>query len=170
MDQVILVDRKNRKIGTEEKMKAHKEGKLHRAFSVFVFNLKNELLLQQRALDKYHSGGLWSNTCCSHPGPEENILQSAHRRLKEEMGFDCKLKSAGYFLYEKEFSNGLAEREYDCILIGKDYNGEININKKEVENYRWAKLDEIKKDIKNHPNHYTYWFKEILDKYYNNIF
>src|SRR3989344_7340032 len=117
-DYIILVDENDNQIGIEEKIKAHLDGKLHRAFSIFVFNNKGELLIQQRALDKYHSAGLWTNTCCSHPKPEEQIIEAGHRRLKEEMEFDCELNEAFSFKYKAVFDNGLTENEYDHVLIG----------------------------------------------------
>lgn len=161
--QVILVDKNNRKIGTEEKIKAHKEGKLHRAFSIFIFNSKEELLIQQRAKTKYHSGGLWSNTVCSHPKPDETYLQAAHRRLKEEMGFDCKLKKLFCFVYNTGFQNGLIENEYDCVFIGR-FDGKPKQNPKEVMNWKWISIKELKQDIIKNPNRYTVWLKLALKR------
>ena len=166
MQKVILIDRNNKRIGTEEKIKAHKEGKLHRAFSIFVFNSEGKLLLQRRAKTKYHSGGLWSNTCCSHPAPGETTYQAARRRLKEEMGFECKLKKLFCFTYRVEFDNGLIENEYDYVFIGKvNDNQKIIPNPSEVEEYKWVSIEELKKDIKKNPDNYTYWmraaFKEL---------
>jgi len=161
--QVVLVDKHNRRIGVEEKIKAHKEGKLHRAFSIFIFNSKGELLIQQRAKTKYHSGGLWSNTVCSHPKPNETYLQAAHRRLKEEMGFNCKLKKLFCFIYNTSFQNGLIENEYDCVLIGK-FDGNPKPNPKEVMNYKWILIKELKQDIKKNPNKYTIWLKLVLKR------
>ena len=161
--QVVLVDKNNRKIGVEEKIKAHKEGKLHRAFSIFIFNSRGELLIQQRAKTKYHSGGLWSNTVCSHPKPNETYLQTAHRRLKEEMGFDCKLKRLFCFIYNTGFQNGLIENEYDCVFIGK-FDGKPKPNLKEVMNYRWISLKQLKQDILKNPNKYSVWLKIALNR------
>ncbi len=141
-EKVILIDKNNKKIGIEEKIKAHKKGKLHRSFSIFVFNSNEELLLQKRAKTKYHSGGLWSNTACSHPRPKENLGKAVHRRLKEEMGFDCKLKKAFCFNYKTKFSNGLIENEHDCVFIG-EFNGKPKPNKREVEDYKWVTPDEL---------------------------
>lgn len=160
---VILVDKNDKEIGSEEKMKAHREGKLHRAFSVFVFNLKNELLLQKRAKAKYHTGGLWSNTCCSHPQPGEATEKAAHRRLKEEMGFDCELKEIFSFVYRVKFDNGLSEHEYDHVFIGKSGNKPIP-NKDEADGFRWVSLEKLKEDIKKNPEYYTYWLRVSLDK------
>jgi len=161
--QVVLVDKNNRKIGIKEKIKAHKEGKLHRAFSIFIFNSKGELLIQQRAKTKYHSGGLWSNTVCSHPKPNETYQQAVHRRLKEEMGFDCKLKKLFCFIYNTGFVNGLIENEYDYIFIGK-FDGKLKPNIKEIMNYKWISIKELKKDIKKNPNKYTIWLKIALKR------
>ena len=165
--QVILVDKNNRKIGVEEKIKAHKQGKRHRAFSIFVFNSKKELLIQQRAKTKYHSGGLWTNTVCSHPRPNETYQQAVHRRLKEEMGFDCKLKKLFCFIYNTGFQNSLIENEYDCVFIGK-FDGEIKPNLKEIMNYKWISIKELKIDIIKNPNKYTVWLKIAFKK--NEVF
>lgn len=160
---VVLVDQNNRKIGTEEKLKAHTEGKLHRAFSIFVFNSKGELLLQQRAKSKYHSGGLWSNTVCSHPCPGENYAQAVHRRLKEEMGFDCDLKKLFSFTYKTDFKDGLIENEYDTVFMGK-FDGLPKLNFTEVANYKWIKIEDLKKDISKNTAKYSVWLKIILDR------
>lgn len=163
MEEVILVDKRDNEIGKEEKLKAHKQGKLHRAFSIFVFNSKNELLIHKRSKDKYHSGGLWTNTCCSHPRPGEKIEEAAKRRLKEEMGLDCKLKKVLSFVYKKEFGNGLIENEYDHVFIG---NCDIppNPDEEEVEDWKWINIEELKKDIQQNQQNYTYWFKFVIDK------
>jgi len=161
-DKVILVDKKDKKTGTEYKLEAHKKGLLHRAFSIFVFNLKGNLLLQKRSSKKYHSGGLWTNTCCSHPRPGETILSAAHRRLKEEMGFNCKLTEVFSFVYKAEL-NDLIEHEFDHVLIGK-FSGKTKFNKKEVEDIKWISPKELKIDIKNNPNNYSYWVKKSLNK------
>jgi len=162
MEKVILVDENDKETGVEEKIKAHKDGKLHRAFSIFVFNSKGELLLQKRAKEKYHSGGLWSNTCCGHPRPNESLEGAAHRRLKEEMGFECALvhlKSAG-FIYKVKV-NDLFEYEYDHIFVGK-FNQDPRPNPQEVESYQWIDQEKLKKDILANPDKYTYWFKASL--------
>jgi len=160
---VILVDINDIPTGTMEKMEAHKKGELHRAYSILVFNSKNELLLQRRALNKYHSGGLWTNTCCSHPQPKENIEESAHKRLKEEMGFDCILKNVFHFVYKTELDNGLTEHELDHVFIGH-YNDSPDINIQEVAEWKYSSIDEIKQDLKTKPGLYTAWFKIIFDK------
>ena len=141
MEQVVLVNEKDEEIGFEEKLIAHKQGKLHRAFSILVFNSKNELLLQKRNSSKYHSGGLWSNTCCSHPGPGKEIKEVAHRKLKEEMGFDCELREVFSFIYRVQLGT-LFENEYDHVFIGK-YNGEVELNLAEAEGYRWEHIRKL---------------------------
>ena len=163
MQKVILVDRNNKEIGSAEKIRAHKEGLLHRAFSIFVFNSKGELLLQQRSKEKYHSAGLWSNTVCSHPRVGESYEQAIHRRMKEEMGFDCPLKKLLSFVYKTDLENGLVENEYDTIFTG-EYNNKIEPNPKEVMNYKWISLVDLKKDIQDYPEHYSSWLGIILNK------
>lgn len=162
MEQVILVDKNDVPTGQMEKLEAHQKGLLHRAFSVFIFNSKNELLLQQRAKGKYHSAGLWTNTCCSHPRMGENNLDAANRRLDEEMGMTCDLKYAFNFLYKADFEDGLTEHELDHVFIGYSDVQPI-INREEVESFRYTSLDSLQEDIKNHPNHYTSWLKICLD-------
>ncbi|WP_339832775.1 isopentenyl-diphosphate Delta-isomerase [uncultured Altibacter sp.] len=165
---VILVNEKDEKIGLMPKMEAHEKALLHRAFSVFIFNSKKELLLQQRALSKYHSPGLWTNTCCSHQRDGESNLEAGKRRLFEEMGFTTPLKETTAFIYKAPFDNGLTEHEYDHILIG-EYNGTPNINLKEVASWKWMPLEKVRDDIKANPDQYTAWFKIIFDKFYQHI-
>lgn len=167
-EKVILVNENGEKIGLMPKMEAHEKAVLHRAFSVFVFNDKDELLLQQRALDKYHSPGLWTNTCCSHQRDGESNIEAGYRRLKEEMGFETSLKEVGSFIYIAPFDNGLTEHEFDHILIGK-YNEDPIINKDEVASFKWMELDDVQVDIACHPERYTEWFKIIFDKFYETI-
>lgn len=162
-EYVILVDENDNEIGVMEKMKAHREGLLHRAFSVFIYNDKKELLLQQRAITKYHSGGLWTNTCCSHPRPSETIKDAAHRRLFEEMGLSCELTIKTNFIYKSPFENGLTEHELDYVLIGNT-NQNPHINKEEVENFKWMSLSDIKKELQSNPGNYTTWFKIAMEK------
>lgn len=162
-EKVVLVDENDREIGIEDKIKAHKEGKLHRAFSIFIFNSKSETLLQKRAKNKYHSGGLWTNACCSHPRPNESLENAVHRRLKEEMGFDCQLKKAFHFIYKVDFENGLKEHELDYVFIGI-YNGNITPNPKEAEDFKWVDVDTLMKDVQSNGDKYTYWFKIALPK------
>lgn len=163
MPDVILVDQNDNPTGTAEKLEAHRNKQLHRAFSIFIFNDKDELLLQQRATSKYHSGGLWTNTVCSHPMPGENTLDAAHRRLNEEMGFDTDLKEVFAFSYKKEFDNGLTENEYDHVIIGR-YNKDPIPNPEEAESWKWVSEEEVKRDIENNPGKYTYWFKIAFPK------
>ncbi len=160
---VILVDVNDTEIGVEEKITVHKKGKLHRAFSIFIFNSNKELLLQKRSMKKYHSAGLWSNTCCSHPQPNSNLKKEAEQRLKQEMGINCKLKKSFSFTYKIKFENGLIENEFDHVFIG-EFNGEPKPNKDEVCDWKWISLYELKKDIKKNPQNYTYWLKICLDK------
>ena len=161
--QVILVDENDVPRGTMEKMEAHKKGELHRAFSIFVFNSKGELLLQRRAMDKYHSGGLWTNTCCSHPQPEENLQESAHKRLHEEMGFSCTLEKVFHFIYKAELDNELTEHELDHVFIGY-YNENPKINSREVAEWKYMSINEIQQNIKLNPELYTAWFKIVFVK------
>ncbi len=161
--KVVLVDRDDNVLGTMKKMEAHETGILHRAFSIFVFNSKGELLLHQRALSKYHSPGLWTNTCCSHPRLDEDVMENAHQRLVEEMGFDCELTEAFSFLYRADVGQGLTEHEYDHVFIGK-YDGEPEINPDEVEDYKYMSMEDLRDDIENHPVNYTEWFKIAFEK------
>jgi isopentenyl-diphosphate delta-isomerase len=165
---VILVDENDKQIGLMPKMEAHEKAVLHRAFSVFVFNEKNELMLQQRALHKYHSPGLWTNTCCSHQRNGESNLVAGKRRLFEEMGFVTELKETTSFIYKAPFENGLTEYEYDHILVGH-YEKKPEINKEEVADWKWMNLELVKKDINKYPENYTAWFKIIFEKYYNTL-
>lgn len=160
MEFVILVDKKDNIIGVEEKMKAHQQGKLHRAFSILLFNKKGETLIQKRAKSKYHSPGLWSNTCCSHPRPNEDTKEAAKRRLKEEMGIKTNLKEVFSFIYKAKVGN-LIEHEFDHVFLGS-FNGKPKPNKKEVANWRWIKLKELEKEIKINSQEYTPWFKIIF--------
>ena len=160
---VILVDENDNEIGVMEKLQAHQEGLLHRAFSVFIFNDKSELLLQQRALTKYHSPGLWANTCCSHPRPNETIKDSANRRLFEEMGMSCDLTIKTNFIYKTEFDNGLIEHELDYVLVGFTNQNPI-LNPDEVESFKWQSITDIKMDIVSNPQNYASWFKIALEK------
>jgi isopentenyl-diphosphate delta-isomerase len=168
LEYVILVNENDEELGTMEKQEAHEKALLHRAFSVFVFNSNHELLLQQRALTKYHSAGLWTNTCCSHPRVGETVEMAAHRRLFEEMGFDCDLNIKTSFIYKAEFDNGLTEHELDHILVG-NYNGKININTNEVASYKWVDVNWLKEDMKLNPNNYTAWFTIISEKFWDSL-
>ena len=167
-ENVILVDEKDTQIGLMPKLEAHQKGLLHRAFSVFIFNDKNELMLQQRALQKYHSPGLWTNTCCSHQRLGETNIQAGKRRLEEEMGFVTDLQETISFIYKAPFDNGLTEHEFDHVMIGQ-YNDEPIINLEEVADWKWMTLEDVKKDMKTYPENYTAWFKIIFDKFYQHI-
>lgn len=167
-EQVILVDKDDNQIGLMPKMEAHEKALLHRAFSVFTFNDKGELLLQQRAAEKYHSPLLWTNTCCSHQRDGETNLEAGKRRLQEEMGFVCELKEIFSFIYKAPFDNGLTEHELDHVMIGS-YNDKPIINKEEVEAYKWMTLEAVKKDMEENPQEYTAWFKIIFEKSYNKL-
>jgi isopentenyl-diphosphate delta-isomerase len=167
-EKVVLVDKNDHQIGLMPKMEAHEKGRLHRAFSVFVFNDKKELLLQQRAKDKYHSPLLWTNTCCSHQREGESNLAAGRRRLDEEMGFTTSLEEVFSFIYKAPFHNGLTEHEYDHVLIGY-YNDAPNINKDEAESYKWMTLEAVKAEMKDQPEIYTEWFKIIFKESYNRI-
>ncbi len=161
MTEVILVNERDEQIGTMEKMDAHLKGLLHRAFSIFIFNSKGEMLLQKRAAGKYHNGGLWTNTCCSHPLPGEEILSAATRRLFEEMGFTTILAKAFNFIYKATFDNGLTEYEYDHVLAGF-YDGDINANTSEVSDYCYKTIENVEESLLTHPQKYTEWFKLAL--------
>ncbi len=164
-ENVILVDDNDNQIGVEEKIAAHQNGgKRHRAFSILIFNDKNELMLQQRALSKYHCGGLWTNTCCSHPRPGEETEAAAHRRLQEEMGFDCELREKFSFNYTAPLDHDLTENEHDHVFVG-NYNLEPKINKEEAESWKWISMIELNKDVLENPDKYTFWFKVILAEF-----
>ena len=165
---VILVDNNDNQLGLMEKMEAHEKAILHRAFSVFILNDNNELLLQKRALSKYHSPGLWTNTCCSHPRNGESVINAGLRRLKEEMGFETEISSLLSFIYKAEFDNGLTEHEFDHVLVGR-YNKNPSINKSEVSDWKWTDLDFLKKDVVVNPDLYTVWFKIIFQQFYKNL-
>jgi isopentenyl-diphosphate delta-isomerase len=157
LQQVILVNEQDEEVGVMEKMAAHEQALLHRAFSVFIFNKKGEMLLQQRAFEKYHSPGLWTNACCSHPFPGESTEAAATRRLMEELGFTTSLKKAFHFTYKAPFDNGLTEYEFDHVYVGQ-YNGEFTLNPEEVSACRFVELPSLEMDIKKNPASYTAWF------------
>ena len=167
-EKVILVNENDEQIGLMPKMEAHEKAILHRAFSVFIFNDENELMLQQRALSKYHSPGLWTNTCCSHQRDGETNIEAGKRRLQEEMGFVTNLQETISFIYKAPFDNGLTEHELDHIMVGQ-YNEEPNINQDEVESWKWMNINAVKDDMSLHPEIYTAWFKIIFDKFYQHI-
>ncbi|MGV7105436.1 isopentenyl-diphosphate Delta-isomerase [Flavobacterium sp. U410] len=167
-EKVILVDHNDEPIGLMEKIEAHRSALLHRAFSVFILNDKNEVMLQQRAKSKYHSPLLWTNTCCSHQRPGESNILAGKRRLKEEMGFEVELKELFHFIYKAPFDNGLTEHELDHVMLGR-FNGEPEINPEEVESWKWMAIDAIKNDLQQHPENYTVWFKIIFDEFYHHL-
>ncbi|WP_036946313.1 isopentenyl-diphosphate Delta-isomerase [Pseudanabaena sp. PCC 6802] len=163
-EQVILVDERDRPIGIAEKMQAHRDGLLHRAFSIFVTNTKGELLLQKRSRSKYHSGGLWTNTCCSHPRPGESTEAAARRRLQEEMGFSCDLHEIFNFTYQANLDNGLIEHEFDRVFVG-EFNGKPILNPEEAEDWCWIEINDLRDDIQAHPDRYTFWLKVCFKKF-----
>lgn len=165
-DFVILVDEKDNPVGLMPKMEAHEKAVLHRAFSVFILNEKNELMLQQRAAHKYHSPLLWTNTCCSHQKENETNLQAGNRRLSEEMGFQTPLKELFHFIYKAPFDNGLTEHELDHVMIGF-YENDPVINEEEVASWKWMDIESVKNDIEQNPELYTVWFKIIFEKFYH---
>jgi isopentenyl-diphosphate delta-isomerase len=162
-ETIILVDRNDNQIGTAEKLKAHQDNALHRAFSIYIFNEKGEILLQKRAKGKYHSGGLWSNTCCSHPRVEEKLNEAIHRRLEEEMGFDTALHKSHETIYQCNFDNGISEHEFLHVFMGT-YNGDVIMNPEEGEDFKWANPEEIVQDMKTSPQLYSFWFKKCFEK------
>ena len=162
-DQVILVDRDDREIGVDGKLAAHQSGKLHRAFSIFLFDAQGRVLLQRRAFEKYHSGGLWSNTCCSHPRPGEDANVAARRRLIEEMGIDCDVEHKFDYFYRCEFPNGLVEHEYVYVFFGR-YEGEPTPNPAEVGDWKWMDLGDLRADVRTNPSSYSFWLATCLDE------
>lgn len=174
-EYLILVDEKDKQWGKLEKLLVHQLGLLHRAFSIFIFNSNGEMLLQQRADSKYHSAGLWTNTCCSHPRFGEEISWAIERRLQEEMGMSCKTDFAFSFIYKTKFKNGLTEHEYDHVYFGVTDNLPVP-EKSEVKNYRYMNIENLETDILIHPENYTEWMKICLpqvrnhfDKIFKNI-
>ncbi|HPH37676.1 MAG: isopentenyl-diphosphate Delta-isomerase [Sediminibacterium sp.] len=165
LEQVILVNEADQEIGFMEKMEAHEKAVLHRAFSVFILNDAGEMLLQQRASNKYHSANLWTNTCCSHPKPGELTKSAAHRRLQEEMGFDTPLEKAFDFIYKAPFDNGLTEYEFDHVFIG-NYQGNIQPNPLEVKDYAFRTFENINQQIATKPTEFTSWFLIAFPKVY----
>jgi len=167
-EEVILVNTSDEVLGTMPKMEAHRQAVLHRAFSVFVLNDEGQLMLQQRAADKYHSPLLWTNTCCSHQRIGETNLEAGKRRLYEEMGFETELKDLFSFIYKAPFDNGLTEHELDHVLLGY-YTGEPRINPEEVASWKWMGLEEVRADLKARPELYTAWFRIVFERFYDHI-
>jgi isopentenyl-diphosphate delta-isomerase len=166
METVILVDEHDNQIGTIEKIEAHQKALLHRAFSIFIFNTNGDMLLHQRSLKKYHCGGLWTNACCSHPRPGELTLDAATRRLKEEMGVEAPLTEIFSFTYQSKFDNGLTEHEFDHVFVGT-YNGQVDPDYNEVEEYTWASMPRIEESVTNRSHFYTPWFLIAFPKVYD---
>ena len=167
-EEVILVDTNDRPLGTMPKMEAHKKAVLHRAFSVFILNEKGELLLQQRAWGKYHSPGLWTNTCCSHQRMGESSLEAGQRRLMEEMGMETPLKELFSFIYKAPFDNGLTEHELDHVLLGYATSNP-EINPEEVAAFQWLPLATIAQELETQPERYTAWFRIIFDRFHRHV-
>jgi isopentenyl-diphosphate Delta-isomerase len=161
-EEVILVNERDEPVGVEEKLETHSRGALHRAFSVFVFNSTGQLLLQKRAGIKYHSKGLWSNTCCGHPRPGEATADAARRRLYEEMGFVCEVRKVFGFIYHVKLDGGLIEHEYDHVLVG-NFDGTPDPSREEVADWKWAGLSTLRRDMRLRPDDFTYWFRLCLD-------
>ncbi|RLD45811.1 MAG: isopentenyl-diphosphate delta-isomerase [Bacteroidetes bacterium] len=165
VEYVLLVNKNDQPLGTMEKITAHERGELHRAFSVFVFNSKGEMMLQKRASEKYHSGGLWTNTVCSHPKAGEEVKAAAIRRMNEEMGFTCDIEEAFKFTYKSDVGDGLTENEFDHVFIGNS-DRQPKPNPEEVEDWKYVTIDWLVQDVEKHPEHYTVWFvialKELL--------
>ncbi|HAD97230.1 MAG TPA: isopentenyl-diphosphate delta-isomerase [Cryomorphaceae bacterium] len=164
IENVVLVDEHDNELGLMEKMEAHRQGLLHRAFSVFILNSNGELMMQQRAFHKYHSGGLWTNTCCSHPRHNERPEDAAHRRLQEEMGFDCPLNKLFDFVYRAEFDNDMTEHEFDHLYVGYS-DSTPRINPDEVASWKWMSLEELERDMAVNSDDYTEWFKIIFNRF-----
>jgi isopentenyl-diphosphate delta-isomerase len=169
MEEVILVNEEDQPIGQMEKMEAHQKGLLHRAFSVLIFNSKDQVLLQKRASSKYHSGGLWTNTCCSHPRPGETVLYAANRRLMEEMGMTADLTERFYFIYKTDLDNDLVEHELDHVLVGQS-DDLPKLNSDEAEDFKYIDLETLKQELNSSPENYTVWFKIIMEAYFDHQF
>lgn len=163
-EYVILVNAGNEPVGVEEKIEAHTKGLLHRAFSIFIFNSNNELLLQRRAMTKYHSPGLWSNSCCGHPRPEEPVIAAARRRLRTEMGLNCALDEIGSFLYRAEVGQDLVENEYDHVLIGRS-DDRPTINSEEAMDWKLMSFASLEENLRDHPENYTFWLNAIINSH-----
>lgn len=162
-ERVILVNEIDEAVGVEEKIRAHLTGALHRAFSIFVFNSNGQLLLQKRAASKYHSKGLWSNTCCGHPRPGESLEEASRRRLSEEMGFYCALSECLNFIYRVKLDNDLIEHEYDHVMVGR-FDGDPEPSTDEVDNWKWVDVTTLKMEMRESPEKYTYWFLISFDE------
>jgi isopentenyl-diphosphate Delta-isomerase len=160
-ERVVLVDENDAEVGTLEKQRAHAEGRLHRALSVFVLNSRGEMLLQRRAAAKYHSGGLWTNACCSHPRPGEPVDHAARRRLREEMGIDAPLEPAFVFVYRAAVGPGLEEHEYDHVFLAR-YDGDPDPSLDEVDGWRWVPVEQVAREVRDDPGAFTPWFRMVF--------
>lgn len=167
-EQVVLVSESDEVLGVMEKMQAHQNGILHRAFSVFLFNDKGEMLLQKRAAEKYHSPNQWTNACCSHPRNGETYLEAANRRLKEELGIEAELTPKFHFIYKADVGGNLWEHELDHVFIG-NYQHRFNLNEKEVSEVRYISMEDLDKEMKENPENFTEWFKIILEEYKHHL-
>lgn len=167
-EQVLLVNENDEVLGTMGKMEAHEKALLHRAFSVFVLNDKGEVMLQQRAAHKYHSPGLWTNTCCSHQRKDESNIEAGKRRLQEEMGFSTDLKELFSFIYKAPFDNGLTEHEFDHVMVGH-YEDDPDPNPEEVSHWKWMSPEHIREDMDQNPKTYTAWFRIIFDRFHQHV-
>jgi len=166
-ERVVLVDENNQVLGTMEKMEAHEKGLLHRAFSVLIYNESGEMLIQRRALGKYHTPGLWTNACCSHPREGETLTEAASRRLREELGIEIPpedLQVIGNFIYKADFENGLTEHEYDTMVVGTFNDAVEAFNPEEVDAVRWTEMGTLACLVNDHPEEFTPWFKEIIKR------
>jgi isopentenyl-diphosphate delta-isomerase len=168
MEEVILVNDKDKVLGYMEKQEAHIKGLMHRAFSIFIFNDKNELLLQKRAVDKYHSGGLWTNTCCSHPRRNESNIEAAYRRLNEEMGMSCVLNKVFTFTYKAVLDKGLTEHEFDHVFFGFS-NIKPKINPAEVDSFKYITISDLENEVSSKPELFTEWFLICFPKVINKL-
>lgn len=168
MESVVLVNEFDEVLGSMEKMEAHLQGVLHRAFSIFILSEAGEILLQQRALEKYHSGGLWTNACCSHPRLNETTVEAGKRRLQEELGFSCELTPAFHFIYKVALDNDLMENELDHVLIGT-YSKPFTPNPDEVMDTKWISLNQLKEDISANPSSYTAWIRIIMANHFEEL-
>lgn len=167
-EQVVLISENDEVLGLMEKMQAHENGILHRAFSVFLFNDKGEMLLQKRAAEKYHSPNQWTNACCSHPRSGETYLEAANRRLKEELGIETELTPKFHFIYKADVGGNLWEHELDHVFIG-NYQQDFNLNKEEVAEVRYISMEDLDREIKENPENFTEWFKIILEEYKHHL-
>ncbi len=163
IEHIILVDKEDMQVGVGEKLDTHRKGILHRAFSVFIFNSKGEMMLQKRAVTKYHGGGLWTNACCGHPRPGEDLMAAMKRRLKEEMGFECKLEKMFDYIYKVDLDKGMMEHEFLHVYKGV-FDGVPKLNPEEADDWKWMSLQDVKSDVKNNPDMYTPWFKLSLER------